>query len=218
MEYRTRDRIGSRYAGLVLCIIAVLAVCRGIVLAQESAPIIGDHVNDPSLTAELTDSHPLRLEVIMALNNRRQLGQLEADLQDRHSRSYHRWLTPQQFAANFGPTIQQMQAVANWLSSRRLVVGAMDPLARAVRFTALYSEVKRALGTTILSDGINYGNITDPQVPAALAPTIVSIEGLRTHKGGPSQTETDAIVGSLYTALRMQYQPLFRSRRSLYFL
>ena len=196
MQFQRRNRIASRYAGLVLCLIAVLAVCRGSVLAQESAPIVGDHVNHLPFTTQLADNHPLELEVIMALNHREQLSQLEADLQDRHSPSYHRWLTPQQFAANFGPTTQQMQAVANWLSSQGLVVSAMDPLARAVRFTALYSEVRRALGTTILGDGVNYGNVTDPQVPAALAPTIVSIEGLSTYNGGPLETETDAIVST----------------------
>ena len=132
----------------------------------------------------------------MALNNRAQLTQLEADIQDRDSSSYHRWLTPQQFAASFGPTSQQMRAVATWLRSRGLMVGAMDRQARTVRFAGLYWQVKQALGTTILGDGANYANVTDPQVPAELAPTIVSIEGLRTHSGGPAQTESDAIVSS----------------------
>ena len=195
MEFHRRDRIG-RHAGLVIWLIAVLAICRGIVLAQDSAPIAGDHVNYLPFKTELTGSQPLRLEVIMALNNRAQLTRFEADLQDRHSLSYHRWLTPRQFAASFGPTSQQMQAVANWLVSRGMVVSAMDPLARAVRFTGLYSEVKKAFGTTILGDGVSYGNLNDPQVPAVLAPTIVSIEGLTRHNGDPRQTETDAIVSA----------------------
>jgi subtilase family serine protease len=209
MEFQRKDRIGSRYAKLVLYMIAVLAVCRGIVLAQESASIVGDHVNYVPFTTELADSQPLQLEVIMALNRRGQLAQLEVDLQDRHSHSYHRWLTPRQFATNFGPTTQQIQAVAAWLSSRGLMVSAMDPLARTVRFTGTYSEVKEALGTTILGDGANYGNVTDPQVPAALAPTIVSIEGLSTHNGDPLQTETDAIVSTCTQPAGCNTSPYF---------
>ena len=126
MEFEGRDRFGSRYATLVVCIIAVLAVCGGIVMAQESSPIVGDHVSNAAFTSELADGQPLQLQVIMALNNRAQLTQLEADIQDRDSPSYHRWLTPQQFAASFGPTSQQMRAVATWLRSRGLMVGAMD--------------------------------------------------------------------------------------------
>jgi subtilase family serine protease len=208
MKLKRRD-IGSRYAALGFCMIAVLAVCGGIVMAQEYAPIAGDHVNAVTFTNELPDSQPIQLEVIMALNNRAQLTQLEADIQNRDSPSYHRWLTPQQFAANFGPTTQQMQAVSTWLRSRGLMVTATDPLAHAVLFTGLYWQVKKALGTTILGDGVNYANVTDPQVPAELAPTIVSIEGLRTHSGEAAQTESDAIVSSCTEPAGCNTSPYF---------
>ncbi len=42
-------------------------------MAQESAPIAGDHVSDAAFTSELPDGQPLQLEVTMALNNRAQL-------------------------------------------------------------------------------------------------------------------------------------------------
>jgi subtilase family serine protease len=208
MELKRRDRIGIPYATLSICMIAVLTACSGIVMAQD-VPIAGDHVTAVTFTSELADSQPLQLEVIMALNNRAQLTQLEADVQNRDSPSYHRWLTPQQFASNFGPTTGQMQAVASWLRSRGLMVTATDPLTRAVRFTGLYWQVKKALGTTILGDGVNYANVTDPQVPAELAPTIVSIEGLRTHNGEAAQTESDAIVSSCTEPAGCNTSPYF---------
>ena len=137
------------------------------------------------------------------------MTQLEADVQNRDSPSYHRWLTPQQFAASFGPTTQQLQAVAAWLRNRGLIVTATDPLTRAVRFTGLYWQVKKALGTTIRGDGVNYADVTDPQVPAELAPTIVSIEGLRTHSGEAAQTESDAIVSSCTEPAGCNTSPYF---------
>jgi subtilase family serine protease len=189
-------------------VIAVLTVYGGIVMAQD-VPIVGDHVNAVTFSSELPGSQPLQLEVIMALNNRAQLTQLEADVQNRDSPSYHRWLTPQQFAASFGPTTQQLQAVAAWLRNRGLIVTATDPLTRAVRFTGLYWQVKKALGTTIRGDGVNYADVTDPQVPAELAPTIVSIEGLRTHSGEAAQTESDAIVSSCTEPAGCNTSPYF---------
>ncbi len=208
MELKRRDRVGIRHAALSFCVIAVLAVYGGIVMAQD-VPIVGDHVNAVTFSSELPGSQPLQLEVIMALNNRAQLTQLEADVQNRDSPSYHRWLTPQQFAATFGPTTQQMQAVAAWLRNRGLIVTATDPLTRAVRFTGLYWQVKKGLGTTIRGDGVNYANVTDPQVPAELAPTIVSIEGLRTHSGEAAQTESDAIVSSCTEPAGCNTSPYF---------
>jgi subtilase family serine protease len=208
MELKRRDRVGIRHAALSCCVIAVLTVYGGIVMAQD-VPIVGDHVNAVTFSSELPGSQPLQLEVIMALNNRAQLTQLEADVQNRDSPSYHRWLTPQQFAASFGPTTQQLQAVAAWLRNRGLIVTATDPLTRAVRFTGLYWQVKKALGTTIRGDGVNYADVTDPQVPAELAPTIVSIEGLRTHSGEAAQTESDAIVSSCTEPAGCNTSPYF---------
>jgi len=66
MEFQRRARLGSRHVKLVLCIVAVLALCRGIVLANESVPIVGDHLNYVPFTTELADGQPLQLEVIMA--------------------------------------------------------------------------------------------------------------------------------------------------------
>jgi hypothetical protein len=56
MELQRRDRIASRYATLGFCMIGVLAVCGGIVMAQESAPIVGDHVSNAAFARELADS------------------------------------------------------------------------------------------------------------------------------------------------------------------
>ena len=51
MELQRRHRIGSRYATRIFCMIAVLAVCGGIVMAQESSPIVGDHVSNAAFTS-----------------------------------------------------------------------------------------------------------------------------------------------------------------------
>ena len=71
MELKRRDRVGIRHAALSCCVIAVLTVYGGIVMAQD-VPIVGDHVNAVTFSSELPGSQPLQLEVIMALNNRAQ--------------------------------------------------------------------------------------------------------------------------------------------------
>jgi subtilase family serine protease len=203
-------RKGMGVHGLRLgVIVAVLAFSCQLASAQQTTALSGDHVSGTQYTTELAANQQLQLEVIMALNHRDQLAQLETALQDRDSPSYHQWLTPQQFADRFGPTTQQMQAVANWLASQGLQVTSMDRLTRTVHFAGLYSEVKKALATKILTDGKGYGNTSDPQIPSALASTIVSIEGLRVSSATVQQSQSDAIVSSCTEPAGCDSNPYF---------
>jgi subtilase family serine protease len=170
--------------------------------AQEAKAVVGNHVGSAAAMyhSELPDAQVLDLEVVMALNNRDQLNQLQAELQNPDSPNYRKWLTPDDFADRFGPTPAQMQAVANWLTGEGLQVTAIDPISRTVRFSATYSQVKAVLQTRITTDGHDYANVSDPQVPAELAPTIVSIEGLTSQEPLANGGNTDAIVSSCTSA------------------
>jgi len=186
-----------RYSMLVVAVIATMAAY-GFGAAQDLKPIVGNHVEGAAARfhAELPDTQTLDLEVILALNNRDQLNQLQTDLQNPDSPDYRKWLTPEEFAASFGPTAGQMEAMENWLTGNGMQVTASDPVARTIRFSATYAEVKALLQTRIMSDGRDYANVSDPEVPAELAPTIVSIEGLTSESPAPNDPNTDAIVSS----------------------
>ena len=56
------------------------------------------------LTRRAPADQPLDLRIYFALRDRATLDKLLADQQDRNSPEYHRWLTPDEFAARFGPT------------------------------------------------------------------------------------------------------------------
>jgi subtilase family serine protease len=196
-----------RFGRLALCTIVALTTWSATLAAQELAPIEGNHLNYVPFTTELPEDQTLQLAVIMALRHRDQLQQLLDDLQDRDSPSYHRWLTPQQFARRFGPAAGQVQAVTDWLRSRGLRVTRIDPIARTILFAGRYQEVKAALQTQIFGDGLNYGNLTDPQVPAALAPTIVLIEGL--YSSTPEPTQTDVYVAKCTVPSKCNTVPHF---------
>ncbi len=132
---------------------------------------------------------------VMALNNCSTIWIIfRAELQDPDSPNYRKWLTPDEFADRFGPAPAQMQAVVNWLTGQGLQVTVVDPNSRTVSFSATYSQIKAVLQTRITTDGHDYANVSDPQVPAELAPAIVSIEGLTSQAPLPNGGNTDAIV------------------------
>ncbi|MGO9604697.1 MAG: protease pro-enzyme activation domain-containing protein [Candidatus Binataceae bacterium] len=174
----------------LLCAAASLA--RVAAQAQATAAISGNHpAVIPADWTPAPDTQQINLTAVLALRNTSQLAQLESDLQNRHSPNYHKWLTTDQFVAQFGPTSDQMSAVAAWLTQQGFNVTGTNQRTRRVFFTGTPGTIKQALATSIVTDGTSYANISDPMVPAELAPTIQAILGLSSLPQ-PSTTESAA--------------------------
>ncbi|MGN6524387.1 MAG: protease pro-enzyme activation domain-containing protein [Actinomycetes bacterium] len=65
------------------------------------------------------------------------------------SSSYGHYLTPAQYAATYGPTASQTQAVKDFLSSAGLHVDRVLPSGDAVWATGTVKQVEAAFGTTL---------------------------------------------------------------------
>jgi len=50
------------------------------------------------------------------------LKQLLEEQQDRSSPNYHKWLTPEQFGEQFGPSTHDIEVITSWLQSHGFVV------------------------------------------------------------------------------------------------
>ncbi len=86
----------------------------------------------------------------MPLRNRAALEQLIADQQNETSPSYHKWLTPKQFSAQFGPAADSVQKVEAALKAGGLEVTAV-PFAFARR------QGQRGPDPEAVLDQIEYG-------------------------------------------------------------
>jgi subtilase family serine protease len=173
----------------VITVLAALVIMftSGHARAQTSPqPLVALRGNHP---AEATSMHPvahadsfaqLNMEVTLALRNRAALDQLLRDQQDPASPRYHQWLTAEQFKARFGPSRQDPDAVAQWVSSQGFPVTATNLDERYVRFTGKVSDAERVFATDIMAfgDGTSYSNTTDPSIPARLAGVVSAIRGL----------------------------------------
>jgi subtilase family serine protease len=69
----------------------------------------------------------LNLAIGLPLRNEAALDKLLSEIYDTASTNYHRYLTPEQFAARFGPTEQDYQSLANFARSNGLTVTATYP-------------------------------------------------------------------------------------------
>ena len=166
----------------------IVLTCAALMLAvgKATAQSIALAENHPADIGELETIGPaasyrrLDLKVILALRNQAELTTLLADQQDPASQQYHRWLTPTEFAARFGPTEADLKAVADWLASEGFHVTSWSLNRRYLRFSGTVAQAERLFGVTIVStqDDRFYGNLQDPMVPAGFAGLIAHIEGL----------------------------------------
>jgi len=137
-----------------------------------AAHYIGNH--DPNAT----------MDVVIALNLRNQAGlqQLLANLQNQNSPSYHAFLTPAQFTAEFGPTQSQVQAITQYLVSEGVRVTSVSSnreLLHAHASTAtLQSAFHVAIGDYSLNGRDFYAPVGYPQLPSAVASMVTAVIGL----------------------------------------
>jgi pseudomonalisin len=144
----------------------------------------GNHPNELSSLHPAGRANPaarLALQLTLALRNRGALQQLLRDQQDPASPNYHRWLTPAQFTARFGPSPHDLDAVSQWLGEQGFKITDANLAGRYVRFSATVADAQRAFATNIMTFGdgaSSYANVTDPLIPARLSGIISSVSGL----------------------------------------
>jgi hypothetical protein len=119
-----------------------------------------------------------------------------AELQDKSSPNYHKWLTPVQFGKLYGPADSDVAALVAWLEGHGLKLETVSLGRTSIAFSGTVSQVEEAFHTTIHSFAVNgeqfYSNTTDPQIPVALAPVVKGVANLNTIHPKPQSVQGNA--------------------------
>jgi subtilase family serine protease len=103
-------------------------------------------------------------------------------LHDPNSANYHHWLTASEFGLRFGLAQQDLSTVAGWLQSHGITVNSTYANGMLMDFSGTAGQIREAFHTEIhnlMVDGTPHiANMSDPQIPAALAPVIAGIVSL----------------------------------------
>jgi len=114
------------------------------------------------------------------------LRQLLDQQQDKTSPNYHAWLTPAKFANQFGPADADIQAVTGWLQSHGFQNVKVGAGRTTIEFSGNVGQVRNAFHTDIHSFLVHgeqhVANVSDPQIPAALAPVLAGVMGLHNFR------------------------------------
>ena len=103
-------------------------------------------------------------------------------VQDVNSANYHQWLTPEAFGKRFGVSDADLATVEAWLQGQGLTVNKVSPGKMFIEFSGTTAQVNAAFHTSVhsfLIQGVqHWSNVSDPQIPAALAPVVAGVAKL----------------------------------------
>ena len=131
----------------------------------------------------------VRFSIYLPLQNRAAMKALLTAVQTKGSPSYHKWLTPAQFNAQFGPSAATIAQAKASLSAAGLKVGAVN--GRAIQVSGTVAQVNSALKLSLRSQTTDTGKRIIALTPAvlpggltalgAVTPAFAPTPALRTH-------------------------------------
>ncbi|HZD31130.1 MAG TPA: S53 family peptidase [Candidatus Angelobacter sp.] len=173
-------RTGTTTGRFVPVAFALLALSA---LMLTSASAAGPQVKSLGLESP---SAVMNVHILLNMRNPEGLKALTQQLQDKNSPNYHKFLTKQQFAAQFAPTAADSLKVANYLKANGLTVTHIDKFNMAVSASGTVANLQRTFNTQIEKVQLNGQTfsrpMTAPTVSAAISPLVKSVSGLHTMK------------------------------------
>jgi hypothetical protein len=101
---------------------------------------------------------------------------------DPASPNFHHWLSPDEVGQDFGPSQADIATVSNWLSAHGFSIGRLPRDHMSIRFSGTSAAVESTFHTEIHNlevKGVQHiGNMSDPEIPEALAPAVVGVKSL----------------------------------------
>ncbi|HET7184318.1 MAG TPA: protease pro-enzyme activation domain-containing protein [Terriglobales bacterium] len=163
------------------------------------------------------DSLPLEHMLLQLKRSPEQEAALQQFIDELHTQgspNFHHWLTAQEFGERYGVAPSDLDAVTAWLESHGFQVNVVYPSGMLIDFSGTAGQVGAAFQTEIhhieFKGERHLANMSDPRVPAALAPVIsgvVSLHDFRPHalhrmrRVKPEFTFTDFLGGINYAVV-----------------
>jgi subtilase family serine protease len=146
--------------------------------------------NDRGPVADSLPLEHLFLQLRRPAEREAALDQYIDGLTDPASPNYHRWLSASQVGTLYGPAPQDVATVTHWLAAHGFTVNLVYPNGMTIDFSGTAGQVREAFHTSIHNieiDGESHiANMSDPQIPAALAPAVVGPVSLHDFHGKPA--------------------------------
>ena len=200
--------MGIRFPRVLACGLALLCAASGFAQDVPSRPLITKPVNDGQLVRLKGNTYPLarpqfdigiadtglplnRMLLVLRRSPEQEfaLQKLLDAQQDKASPEYHRWLTPDDFGARFGPSDQDLQLITGWLQTHGFQINRVSHGRTVIEFSGNEGQLESAFHTQIHKYLINgeehWANASDPEIPVALAPAVAGVWSLHNFRKKP---------------------------------
>ena len=157
-------------------------------------------VNDRGAVADDFQMEHMLLQLQRPPEQEQALKEFIDQLHNPASPNFHRWLSAQEFGEKFGLAQDDLNTITTWLQSHGFQVNVVYPSGMLIDFSGSAGQVREAFRTEIHDlevRGVKHiANMSDPQIPAALAPAVVGVVSLHDfrphpmHKPRPNYTIT----------------------------
>jgi len=136
-----------------------------------------------------TPTGRISLVLLRSQAQQRDLTQYLADVQNPGSSSYHKWLTPTEYGARFGLSDSDMMTVEGWLEAHGFKIERVPAARNVIEFSGTLDQVQNTFHTAIHTFRVNgethLANVSDPEIPAALAPVVAGVGPLHDFRPKP---------------------------------
>jgi len=128
------------------------------------------------------------------------LERLLAEQRRPGSPRYHRWLTPEEFGAEFGLADADIRLVTGWLEAHGFTVEEVGGGRGSINFSGTAAQVEEAFATEMhdyrIAGTIHHSNATEPSLPRAFAGLVHGIASLNSFPLEPQNTGIQAVSES----------------------
>lgn len=132
------------------------------------------------------------------------LTALLEEQQNPASANYHKWLTPTQYADQFGLSASDLAKVRAWLTSKGLSVVDVSSSRTWIAVNGTSAQVASAFQTSLQRYAANgttfFANSSEPVIPSALSGIVGEVRGLNSVKPKPRASLTKRVVAPHFTS------------------
>jgi len=116
----------------------------------------------------------------------KEFDQYVDSLTDKSSPNFRHWMMAEEQGEKYGLAQQDIDAITAWLESHGFKVGYVYPNRMVIDFSGTAGEIREAFHTEIHELEVrgqqHFANMSDPKIPAALAPAIVGVVSMNNFK------------------------------------
>lgn len=138
---------------------------------------------------EVADSTAMSRMLMVLKRSSAQQAALKARLEAQANPAspyYHKWLTPAEYGATYGPAASDVAAVTSWLNAHGFSSVKVSAGQNVIEFSGTAAQVQSAFQTSLHTYKVNgqsfTANASDPTIPTALAGVIGGLVSLNNYQ------------------------------------